>query len=147
MTWDGQRWVHAPGLCADKGHETANLSPDLDAIQARVDAATEGPWMCRSDHAVVQVADSKGEQLAGVVYGPAYRPDAEFIAHARTDVPALLALVREQQAQIGRVRELHTPFTHHFLSPPAGSLEVCHSCHESYPCPTVAALTATEGAQ
>ena len=32
--------------------------------------------------------------------------DAQFIAHARTDVPALLAMVRERDAALERVREL-----------------------------------------
>jgi hypothetical protein len=83
--------------------------PDLAAIEARVGAATEGPWECSLvgidapvDEYVVQT-----EALADVVCrlnpaeefieGPTASPlaDAEFIAHARTDVPALVARVRE----------------------------------------------------
>lgn len=99
--------------------------PDLDAIQARWDLAQR---TLANDPNIVSIM-----QL-------------HRLSESADDVPALIALVRSQYAQIERVRELHTPFTHHFLTPPAGSLEVCHSCHESYPCPTIAALTATEGA-
>ena len=55
----------------------------LDSIRARVEAASEGPWH----------VSFTGEQ----VHGPqsewvsdAYENDAEFIAHARTDIPLLL---------------------------------------------------------
>jgi hypothetical protein len=130
------------------------MTPDqLAAIEARAQAATEGPWeSLRAGMLGTRVVRVDGEWDGLVpdefitMVTPALRKfdDADFIAHARTDVPALLALVREQRAAIERVRALHKPFTHHFLSPPAGSLEVCHSCHESYPCPTIAALTAPE---
>jgi len=83
--------------------------PDLDAIQARVDAATEGPW-------IVFGSLPQWENEEDLSFGPDNAPEvgtvteglgnAEFIAHARTDVPALLALVRSQQAKIERVEEL-----------------------------------------
>ncbi len=57
---------------------------DLDAIEARCDAATRGPWKVDLD-----VFDKQGQELR----------DATFIAAARTDVPALLALVRELEAE------------------------------------------------
>ena len=69
----------------------------LAEIRARVEAATEGPW----------TAEYSGEQ-GNCVLPPGYRStreavavtrllsaqaDAEFIAHSRTDLPALLAAV------------------------------------------------------
>ncbi|MFS0834390.1 hypothetical protein [Arthrobacter phoenicis] len=63
--------------------------------------------------------------------------DAEFIAHARTDVPALLALVRSQQAQIERVEAAirDCSFDYDFDAPTVVDVEAIR-----------AALTATEGA-
>lgn len=81
---------------------------DLDAIQRRADAATEGPWKSepyRGPHEFVRVTspvDCGIHNLAEDV-----RPhDAEFIANARTDIPTLLALVRSQQARLAVVAEL-----------------------------------------
>jgi hypothetical protein len=107
----------------------------LDAIQRRVDAATEGPWRAgrgaTSDGTqFVRTYEQKAAFLAlslnegesdlwlvdnGAVIpaatgdGPKAKANAEFIAHARTDIPALLALVRAQQAAIKRVQSLHKP--------------------------------------
>ena len=66
---------------------------ELDEIRGRLEAATPGPWMVRSDHAVAQVAHSTGEQKTTVTYGPTYRSDAEFIAHTPVDIARLLAAV------------------------------------------------------
>ncbi|MCW2529343.1 MAG: hypothetical protein JWM76_4203, partial [Pseudonocardiales bacterium] len=79
---------------------------DLDAIRARVDAATEGPWRragwcaVESEHECSNTHTCRGIAVTNGM-GPApyeqWRDqelaDAEFIAHARTDVPALLAEV------------------------------------------------------
>lgn len=83
---------------------------DLGAIEARAAAATPGPW--EADHNtpfsdelvgifatdqkryVLRVEDQcmvDDDQIART-------PDAEFIAHARTDVPALVAEVRRLSA-------------------------------------------------
>jgi hypothetical protein len=86
---------------------------DLDAVQARADAATEGPWAWEqtgdkdSSWAVGWVMDQdenplsgrletgEGIVVEGVCEGIAANPaDGEFIAHARTDVPALVAELR-----------------------------------------------------
>ena len=80
----------------------------LDEIEARANAATEGPWEWEGE--------AKGEWEIGanslvpsrrpddpVLYGYGYDAsgievkspaDAEFIAHARTDMPALVSVVR-----------------------------------------------------
>ena len=62
----------------------------LNEIEARANAATEGPWdvfMGRIDH--------PGRSLVAVAYDVAREEDAEFIAHARTDVPTLVAALYE----------------------------------------------------
>lgn len=99
----------------------------IDAIQARADAATEGPWKwgeetsewgdCGPNLETVKrgqvygdgsqgaadlIIGSWGHDANGITVEDA---NAEFIAHARTDVPALLALVRDQQARLDKVRE------------------------------------------
>ena len=82
---------------------------DLDAIQSRVDAATEGPWFVEVSgqgrerlHIIdAIVRDPYGDNSLSLGNDAA---TAEFIAHARTDVPALLALVREMAIQLEGVR-------------------------------------------
>ena len=73
--------------------KTAEL--DLDAIRVRADGATPGPWE------FVVVADREGKRTVLSIGGakgwtPHELPDsaATFIAHARTDVPALVAEVK-----------------------------------------------------
>lgn len=73
---------------------------DLDAIRARVDAATEGPWEATPNGRILSltwpcddVAGWFGNK--GAVVETLRNPDAEFIAHARTDVPLLLAALDE----------------------------------------------------
>lgn len=69
----------------------------LDAIEQRAHAATEGPWEASAhDHYLVICPDCG-------VRGGYERADAEFIAHARSDVPALLAEVRRLRAMEQRV--------------------------------------------
>jgi hypothetical protein len=77
---------------------------NLNAIEARTNAATGGPWEASTRDLThpqaggvnVYAGDagsvaSDGEGYQGACSGP----DGEFIAHARTDLPALVARVRE----------------------------------------------------
>ena len=148
----------------------------LDEIEARANAATEGPWEvgdryhcvaadtcdCRQDYG--PLIDTYQHPEWGTMHvhrtdepwwhdGVLYRPaggspgevcrdtasaDAEFIAHARTDVPALVAALRA-------VLELHAP-TPSDIYPH----DVCHHPHctdptdqmeqSPWPCPTVTAI-------
>ena len=129
------------------------MSSRLDEIKARAAAATGGPWkwdnrrvptlngmagsrdVYRYETEVIE-ADHNGEcgcrsacQL-DLTVGPA---DAEFIAHARTDVPRLVAAVES-------VLELHQPYI------TRSAWQTCNECWNSgtaeivYPCPTVAAI-------
>lgn len=96
--------------------------PDLDlaAIRARTDAATEGPWSADPTGTVCAKADLLPDGKGGEILplsGPmevaeCYRDEspgeraknAEFIAHSRADVPALLDLVEVQAAELERLR-------------------------------------------
>ena len=84
---------------------------NIDEIEARANAATPGPW------AVLQFdEDMPATQVKAVSgYGAScdWEHDATFIAAARTDVPALIARVRELEAErdearaeVERLREL-----------------------------------------
>lgn len=117
----------------------------LDEIKARAAAATEGPWVNDSteigrpfpgtDTIDVWVAESchpNGDGIDG-------EADAEFIAHARTDVPALVAAVEA-------VLALHEP-----VGGPSDP-RCCPVCvdlsgeyAETYPCGTATAIRAALG--
>lgn len=68
----------------------------LGEIEARANAATDGPWRrYETVQADTFVLGPRGLLFDDVVSGPTYaRSNAEFIAHARTDVPALVAALR-----------------------------------------------------
>lgn len=94
---------------------------DLEAIKARCEAATPGPWEWMSPpwttdprvlvrrigdnvEASFQVIDadpSGGEYSLAIDPGG---PDAAFIAHARTDVPALVAEVEQLRKALDEAR-------------------------------------------
>ncbi len=80
--------------------------PDPDAIRARCEAATPAPW--EADDNDIWTAD--GDRFIG---SPPRIADAEFIAHARTEIPALLDEIERQTAErdalaakVARVEEL-----------------------------------------
>lgn len=96
----------------------------LDEIQARADAATRGPWsIWRSgtDYPQSVVANDDGLSLVAETFTGPQHPaaDAEFIAHARTDVPALVAALR-------LVLNRHSE---HVSAP-----GLCLWCEQPYPC-------------
>lgn len=80
----------------------------LDEIQARADAATDGPWTWASHRTVDgdewAVFDPHDWALASNRDG--WTPDAEFIAAARTDVPWLIEQVRKLDAALRAVLDV-----------------------------------------
>ena len=99
----------------DAGRILTDLTDRLDEIEARADAATPGAWewhpymgsgatLAKPNHPFHEL-----NILKTTDDWPPVAADAEFIAAARTDVPALLAEVRRLQAAVERVRELHRP--------------------------------------
>lgn len=106
---------------------------DLEPIKRRAEAATEGPWVlgpfsggvmlyrAAGTRPIVLDAVRDGMQQATLRLrdhdrcvmvkcdrnGPTYQvehPDAKFIAHAREDVPALVAEVEAERAENRRLR-------------------------------------------
>lgn len=85
---------------------------EFAAIEARANAATQGPW------AVERWEDFAGKPsyyVDGVLRWREHlntlscegdKDTAEFIAHAREDIPRLLAAVRERDNTIARIREV-----------------------------------------
>lgn len=71
---------------------------ELQAIKARAEAATPGPWRvdAGSEARYLRAEGESGALMSDTQYYP-WTPDAEgdwqFIAHARTDVPDLVAEV------------------------------------------------------
>lgn len=71
----------------------------LDEIRERVAKATPGPWRVINHPlrtgvgGIAAVADDELIVETDSGYYPPMRPDADFIAHARQDVPDLLAEV------------------------------------------------------
>ena len=75
---------------------------NLDEIEARANDATPGPWRHEGQR-VRGVCEIAFCGLTAATDGPTgtldYTRNARFIAHARTDVPALVARVRELEAE------------------------------------------------
>jgi hypothetical protein len=73
---------------------------DLDAIEARAEVTTPGPWFKVNDTDVCWSANGTHPEVAvclrtedvGVVQS--HEANADFIAHARTDISALVAELR-----------------------------------------------------
>jgi len=95
----------------DKLNEFANDKLDLEAIKAREKKATPGPWHQRIH--IVWDADPVEDSLdAGQICKCHYREDmnglgvhddihnAEFIAHAREDIPALVREVERLRKEL-----------------------------------------------
>jgi hypothetical protein len=71
----------------------------LQAIAARVDAATPGPW--RSEGVWFEIGEPGGHGFDNM----ASEEDAAFIAHARSDIPRLLAEVERLQTVVERLEK------------------------------------------
>ena len=148
--------------------QPATDSERVDQIRARDASAAKGPWLHEpwggqnqnGDYTGGNVFDADGEYLVSDIADV----DGAFIAHAREDVPYLLAehdrltaLLAEQAATIERVRALHRPVPYgeeklRAVAPWVPENVCDHCIAESdgcapYPCPTITALGSqrTEG--
>ena len=129
----------------------------LNEIEARANAATEGPWEWEGesnepwpagDNSLRSVSGAKDDLVLYAwgydAYGieAARDADAEFIAHARTDVPWLLEQVERRDKALEAVLDLHKEDGHGWG--PGESF--CTECQQGYgllvpyPCPTVTAI-------
>lgn len=149
---------------------------ELAAIRERADAATEGPWEAEHRESLDWLSQGLGDDShqpgstvhngdpGNPLFGTLWpnrngRENAEFIAHARSDIPALLDHVEVQasviealnagvnsalSAKIHAVRELHTSVKpdsdgEHYLDPLTRKPK-CGECLLIYPCPTIQAI-------
>ena len=114
----------------------------LAEIEARIEAATEGPWTVLPDSADwdVPILDAAGSFICcspdDGVRGGHLAQDAAFIAHARTDLPATVKALRA-------VLELH--FSRTDIDDFADRLPWCNECSGDYPCATVVTITEALG--
>ncbi|NBW09321.1 MAG: hypothetical protein EBR82_14980 [Caulobacteraceae bacterium] len=73
---------------------------DLDEIERRANAATPGPWTGKVNSCVEAADEAVFETGCGCCTDSTLSEEnATFIAAARTDVPALIARVRELEAE------------------------------------------------
>lgn len=84
---------------------------DLGPIEKRANAATEGPWKRDAEQDDTPVVYRDHPAVAGaaeVIFTADWgtEADAEFAAHARQDVPALVARVRELEEENQKLRAL-----------------------------------------
>jgi hypothetical protein len=68
--------------------------PDIDAIEARANAAQPGPWSAQDRWPIL--VDANGHAVGDAA---ATGPNGEFIATSRTDVPELCAYIRHLEGQ------------------------------------------------
>ena len=121
-----------------------NPRETLARIRKQADNATEGPWQTDTSAHVLTVDNTPNfvALCADPDYSDAGVPDAEFIAAARTTVPALLDALE-------KVLELHPRVVVIAADPEFGQMEddaICGACivnHEAadWPCPNVRAIT------
>jgi hypothetical protein len=85
---------------------------DLDAIEARAKAATPGPWRIVRNGLGQScgVVDADGRIVPRAHAGPwdpegVTSPDDVFVAHAREDIPALIARVRELEHRVEQLTD------------------------------------------
>lgn len=85
----------------------------LTEIQARVDAATDGPWTLTHDGAhmsgssyKIRQAGVPGIRLSVFEYGDTSAPNGELVANAPTDLSDLLAEVHRLRARLAKTQEV-----------------------------------------
>lgn len=89
----------------------------IDEIRQRCEKTTPGPWISPFDASRMgdgnddcnSIVNIEGETVVGVTYydGPvlyAIETDADFISHAREDIPFLLDLLSEQEREIEQLK-------------------------------------------
>ncbi len=89
---------------------------DFDEIEARANAATQGPWTASRSCSIEDAPETVVMAVGGNVANCDWDYDAAFIAAARTDVPALVAEVRRLRevihGMIGQCRFSCTSASH-----------------------------------
>jgi hypothetical protein len=73
----------------------------LEAIRQRAENATPGPWYL--DDSNRELWNNDGKNFIGSIR--LEKDDTTFIAHARTDIPALLDHIAELEAELARLKD------------------------------------------
>jgi hypothetical protein len=100
------------------------LTPEqVRAIRERAEKATPGPWTADKPPrdndgwslAVIIAAVARGQGIYAIPPGGSYpAADQNFIAAARTDVPALCATVEALRGLLGEARSYITPIQNEY---------------------------------
>jgi Ead/Ea22-like protein len=83
----------------------------LEAIRQRAENATPGPWetceISKLSHAkwFGVLGGESDDSLIDIGVDTLNEADATFIAHARTDIPALLDYIAELEAELARLKD------------------------------------------
>ena len=76
------------------------LQPEeLKEIEARCEAATPGPWTGEYDDTGMVVVRGNADDFGSDHIGTFEHGDGAFIAHARTDIPRLIATIEEARRE------------------------------------------------
>jgi hypothetical protein len=122
------------------------MTPErLTEIELRAAAATSGPWQMLSEcppgehhHDWDEIWVGTSDRATIAVVGERYTAapaEAEFIAHARTDVPDLVVEVRRLRAERDAALALHQPTEDQYTD------QWCAECGGGWECATVRALS------
>lgn len=77
------------------------MTPDeLRAIEDRASAAAQGPWWAEGGGVYAPIEIDSVHVIVSAIGGGPGQPNCEFVAHARSDTPALITHVREQDTTI-----------------------------------------------
>lgn len=106
------------------------LEQRLDAIEARAEKATPGPWAWYGADVVSNAPRFVSQRVAQLESRNEMVPNAEFIAHARTDIPdlcqaarRLIALERGLRELVADYRETATKYDSNYWHERADELE------------------------
>ncbi|WP_424862878.1 hypothetical protein [Streptomyces sp. MMS24-I29] len=87
----------------------------LADIETRANAAAPGPWVRWGSGHPTTLIDAEGLFVGNIAQGE----DADFILHARQDVPALVAEVRHARARIAELERLAVEAKHNQVRSPS----------------------------
>lgn len=99
------------------------MTIDIEAIRERAEKATPGPWRQNAARSrdyldTVHVWGVGGTADEVALIGRStldqQNDDSDFIAHARTDIPALVTALEERDARIAELREALAVYVHAF---------------------------------
>jgi hypothetical protein len=97
----------------------------LEAIRQRAENATPGPWQIATTTDGAYVLDTDDMIIAATIERT---EDASFIAHARTDIPALLDHIAELEAELAILKQPGV----HTICPHCGAVDDYSVSGESY---------------